>query len=184
MSPLDWIAQGVGLVATAVALWSFQQKTQRGIVCLQLISTTLFAVHFGLLGAYTGCLLNGVAAVRAALFTRLSRWRWLESPWLVGAFTAAFAGVYLLQFTLFGTAPQTLNLLLELLPVVGMVCTTLAVRSRDAGRVRLFSLISSPLWLVYNACHLSAGGVITETLSLISILTAMWRLDRTAKEKF
>ena len=23
MSPLDWIAQGVGLVATAVALWSF-----------------------------------------------------------------------------------------------------------------------------------------------------------------
>ncbi len=60
-----------------------------------------------------------------------------------------------------------------------MITTTFAFRQKEGKRVRLLSLLNSPLWLVYNALNESIGGAITEVFCLISIGIGYIRHDRT-----
>ena len=71
-----YIAQAVGIVAMTVAFISFQQKTQKGIVAIQMLSSGLWTVHLYLLGAYTGCLLNFMAVIRDAIFAQRNKYPW------------------------------------------------------------------------------------------------------------
>ena len=48
--------------------------------------------------------------------------------------------------------------------------------------IRICSLFVSPLWLVYDAIQLSAAGVLCETLTIISIIIALFRFRQKKKE--
>ncbi len=177
------IAQSIGIVAMVVAISSFQQRTQKRIVLFQLVSSVLFCTHFLMIGALTGGILNGIGMVRAAIFAKRDTKRWAASPVWIYIFTGIFIVVYGLNFTVFGVAPTWQNFVLELLPVLGMVATTVAFRMEKAAHVRVLSLISSPLWLVYNVLQGSLGGVLTESFSLTSIVIGMVRLDIQTKDR-
>ena len=62
------IGQIISIIAMVIAILSYQAKRQRTFAGVQLVSTTLFAVSFLLLGATTGALLNFIAAVRALIY--------------------------------------------------------------------------------------------------------------------
>ncbi|MBQ6823057.1 MAG: YgjV family protein [Clostridia bacterium] len=176
MTPIKLIAQIISIIAMCIALLSFQQKKQSRILVMQFCSGTLFTVHFFLLGAWTGCLLNLVGIFRAAVFANRSK-KWASHiAWPI-LFCLLFAGIYVLNFTLLGLTPTLPNLLIELLPTLGMFATTISFRMEKASQVRAFSLISSPLWFTYNAINLSIGGMLTELFTLISILVGILRLD-------
>lgn len=176
MKPIDIIAQIISIIAMAIALLSFQQKTQKRIVLMQFCSSSLFVIHFFMIGAITGCLLNAIGIVRAFIYSKKGQ-KWADHILWPVLFVVAFFGVYALNFTVLGLEPTLGNLLLELLPTLGMVATTVSFRMEKASRVRIFSLISAPLWLTYNAFNLSIGGILTEVFSLISILIGILRLD-------
>ena len=159
-------AQLIGIVASAVAILSFQNKTQKKIVLFQLASTTLFCIHFTMLGAYSGAILNAVAAVRSLVFSQKEK-KWAQSRvWLV-VFAAASVAVGVLT----GGGEGWLCVL----PVVGMLFTTAAFWIEDAEKVRWVALPSSPCWLIYNVIHGSIAGVITESFAMGSILVAQLR---------
>ena len=164
-----------------IAILSFQQKTQKRILLMQFCSSTLFTLHYGLIGAAMGCILNGIGIVRAAIFAQRNTKKWAASPVWIPVFIALFVGTYALNFTVLGKEATVRNLLLEVLPVIGMTATTISFRMEKAGQVRLFSLISSPMWLIYNVCSGSLGGSITEIFSLCSIFIGILRLDRKRK---
>lgn len=173
-------AQTVGIFAMAFNIASYQQKTrERAIVC-QLCGGFLFSVNFFMLDAYVGGLLNLVAVVRAVIFLNKEKLKADRLPWLVG-FTIVYVLSYILTFTLFGTEPSLKNLIIELLPVVGMVATTISFRYTDAKTIRRYGLVSSPSWLVYNIANFSVGAIVCEVLSLCSILIGMFRFDRDTK---
>ncbi len=175
---MDIVAQILGLLAMTVAFLSFQQKTQKVIAVYQMVSAIFWTLHFLLLGAYTGCLLNVIGVARDAVFTQRDTKRWASHVgWFYGT-VALCALVYLLTFTAFGTEPTLPRLILELLPVIGMAASTAALRRKEARHVRLLSLISSPLWLVYDFINGSIGGTVTEVVSILSIGIGMYRLDR------
>lgn len=175
---LPEIAQLIGIAATVITILSFQQKRQKGIVFFQATSSALWCVHFLMIGAYTGGILNLVATVRNLIMTKRDKYKWTGSPLFVVLMTVLALGVYVLSFTVFKVPATRTNLVLELLPALGIVVTTLAFREKEAKKVRLMSLLNSPLWLVYNACNRSIGGVITETFCLISIGIGYLRHDR------
>ena len=175
---INIIAQILGILAMTVAFISFQQKTQKYIVTLQFVSASLWTVHFFLLGAYTGCLLNLIAMLRDIVFSQRDKHKWATHiGWFIATVSLCF-GVYILTFTVFGKEPSAINFIIELLPVIGMAATTTANRQKEARHVRLFSLMSCPLWLIYDFVNHSIGGTITEVFSIISIVLAMLRLDR------
>ena len=100
-----------------------------------------------------------------------------ESRWWLLVFTLVSVAVYICSFTLFGTEPTLPNFVIELLPVIGMVVSTVGFSLGDAGGIRRLALIVSPLWLVYNCINFTLGGIICETISLISIVSGALRLD-------
>ena len=177
MEPRELFAQAVGLIAMAFNIFSYQQKSRRGVITCQLGGALLFCVNFLLLGAYVGGILNAVAAVRAVVFLNKEKLHADGPVWLAG-FTAVYLLSYVLTFTLFGKEASALNLIVEFLPVIGMTATTLSFRLTDAKAIRRYGLISSPSWLVYNIANVSIGAIVCEVLSLGSICLGMWRLDR------
>lgn len=179
MSVKDWIAQGLGIVGMILVFLSFQQKKRVRILLLQTCSSFIFFIHFTLLGAYIGGILNLIASVRALIFSQRDK-KWAAHPFWVWFFILLCAGVYAVT-TLTQDSLTLGHALLELLPVLGMAATTFSFRMKSAALVRRFSIISSPLWLVYNIASGSVGGTITESVSLISILIGILRLDRKKK---
>ena len=170
-------AQAIGIIAMAFNTLSYQQKNRSTVIAMQMIGTFLFCINFYMLGATMGCILNALAAFRALIFLNKEKVHADHWGWFVG-FLAVYALSYVMTFTVFGTEPTLRNLILEFLPLIGMVAITISFRLSDAKAIRKYALISSPCWLIYNIANFSIGAIICEVLSLCSILIGMLRLDR------
>ena len=181
MTP-EIIAQGIGIFAMVFNIFSYQQKNQKTVILFQLFGGMLFGIHYWMLGAVVGALMNVIAVIRAIVFIFKERLRADHIAWTVG-FIAVFLASYVMTFTVFGKAPTLPNLLLEFLPVIGMTALTIGFRCRDAKAIRQFGLISSPAWLIYNIANLSIGAICCEAISLISIVVGMLRLDGKKKSE-
>ena len=166
------IAQIIGFFGLVCCMTAYQMKTQKKIVTVQIISCTFFTAHFLMLGAYTGALMNFIAAVRSVVFANKDK-KWAKSNWWIVFFSAVC--IVAVAFTWEGAK--------SLLPMIGMVCTTVSWGIEKASLVRLISLPSSPVWIVYNIMSKSMAGVLTEVLVMCSIITAMIRLDLPKKKQ-
>lgn len=173
----QFIAQFIGIVAMAFNILSFQQKKQKSVILFQFLGATLFSVNFFMLSAPVGGILNTIAALRALIFINKKKMKADHILWLWG-FVAVFFISYALSFTVFGTEWNVKNAIIEFLPVIGMTATTISFRLSGAKQIRLFGLISSPSWLIYNIVNFAIGGIVCETLSLISIVIGLIRFDR------
>lgn len=176
MSTLEIIAQIVGFVGLGLNLASFQQKDQKKLIVIQFFGAAVFAVHFGLLGAVSGCILNVVGIARAFVYSNKPK-KWASSPVWLPVFIGLYFVCYALSFLVFGTLPTFKNFVIELLPVIGMTSLNVGYTMKRASHVRLTGLICSPSWLIYNAFKNSWPGVLVEILSIISILIGIFRLD-------
>lgn len=166
------IAQIIGFFGLICCMTAYQMKTQKKIVTVQIVSCTFFTIHFLMLGAYTGALMNFIAAVRSVVFANKDK-KWGKSNWWIVFFSLVC--IVAVAFSWEGAK--------SLLPMAGMVLTTISWGIEKANLVRLISLPSSPLWIVYNFISSSMAGVLTEVFVMISIITAMIRLDIPKKTK-
>ncbi|MBQ4120119.1 MAG: YgjV family protein [Clostridia bacterium] len=177
MKPIEIIAQIIGIIAMMFNILSYQGKKQRTVITLQLFGATLFAINFMLLGATIGGILNILGAVRAIVFIFKDKLKANKISWLI-AFTASYITVYILNFTVFGKEATTFNLIIEILPVIGMLALNIGFRLKDSANIRKCGLISSPAWLIYNIAAGSWGAIICETFTLFSIFIGMLRHDK------
>ncbi|MBE7036703.1 MAG: YgjV family protein [Ruminococcaceae bacterium] len=164
------MAQVIGIIAFCLAVWSFQQNEHKKIVLLQLLANLCFTVHYFMLAAYTGALLNSIGFARSIVFIFKDK-KWASSNWWLVFFSLVCvgAGVY------------TWNGPLTLLPMSAMILTTVAFGISNPKITRLLSFPSSPLWLIYNLVNQSWGGVLTECFNMGSIIIGMLRFDRKKK---
>lgn len=170
MTPFEIVTQGVGVCATILAIISFQQKTQRGIVFFQLLNNILWTAHFLMLGAWAGGMLNAIGIFRGLVFVNRTDKKWAQSPVWYGVFTLAFTAAAIFSWRQGDGA-------LALLPLAGMLFTTVSLALRDPFRVRVVSFFSSPCWLTYNAINASLPGVFTEAFMMCSIIVGILRID-------
>ena len=180
MKPIEIIAQIVGILAMLFNILSYQGKKQKTVIALQLIGGALFAVNFLMLGALVGGILNILATIRAVVFLFKEKLKADRLPWLI-SFITAYIAVYVLNFTLFGKEPTAFNLIVEVLPVIGMLALNIGFMLKNASDVRKCGLVSSPAWLIYNIIVGSWGAIACEALTLISIFVGMLRYDNKAK---
>ena len=175
------IAQALGIVAMVIACSSFQAKKQKTILTMQTISTSIFTVHFLMLGALCGSLLNFVAMLRASVYSRVTKNKWAAHPVWIWVFSVLSVGVYAANFLLFDADFTLRNALVELLPTTAMVFTCFSMRFKEASKVRLGQLVSSPFWLTYNVFNHYVGGILTEVIASLSVIIGILRLDRKKK---
>lgn len=173
---IEIIAQGISLIGMAINVLSFQRKEQRQIVFMQLIGSTFFGISYIMIGAYVGGLLNVVSMIRAVAYWQRERFRAEKIYWVYGVGVASLC-VYALSFAVFGTEPSVKNLIIELLPAIAMVLSTVGFYLGSARAVRFIGITASPLWLVYNLFNFNIGGIIAECIALVSIIIGILRYD-------
>ncbi len=176
------VSQILGLVGMTLNLISFQLREQKKLIRLQFFSSIIFTIHYFMLGATMGCILNSLGICRAYIFSH-KEYAWARKKGWLPLFITAYAVVYGLTFTLFGLEPTAYHLLIELLPAIGMTATTIGFYLEDATKVRLLSLMNAPTWLVYNILSHSIGGSLTEIFCLISVIVGIVRLDIRKKDQ-
>lgn len=177
MKHIEIIAQIIGIIAMLCNILSYQGKKQKMIILLQLFGGILFAVNFLLLGATVGGILNIIAAFRAIVYLYKDKFRADKIIWLV-MFSLSYITVYVLNFTLLGKEPNLFNLVIEFLPIIGMLAINIGFMLKKASDVRKCALVGSPAWLIYNISAGSIGAIICEAFSLVSIFVGILRHDR------
>lgn len=157
------VVQGLGGLAAAVGLGSFQAARRRRVILLQVVACGLWAVHFTALGAYAGAWFNLLALVRGLLALAAERDGRLRR--LVLLFIPAAWGLAL------ATAEGPTDLLLP----VALTLTTLAQWASRLVSLRLLMLFSSAPWLAYSLLAGSWGGIANESLNVASSLIGLFR---------
>ena len=160
------VIQGIGFAAVLLFLLSFQIKSNKKLFLFQLLGSALFCLQFFLLGAYSGAISLIAIMCRNALLMKVRDWPWVKSKKTLAVFLVVFAGIS--AFTWEG--------LYSLLPLYAMLGTTISYWTDNAQKIRLGILIFDvPGWLIYDFIVGSWGGMLNETITLISVLVSIWR---------
>ncbi len=162
----DIAVQAIGFAGVALNVVAFQCKKHKNVMLFKSSNELAFAVQYILLGAYTGAALNGVSIVRNLVFARLVEKKRSTLPFQI-LFSVFFAAVSI--FTWKGP--------LDALVIISKVLSTFSYGMSDTGKVRLLSVPVSITWLVYNASAGSLAGIICEAFTLVSLVSAMIRID-------
>lgn len=164
---MNIIIQGVGFLALLFVILSFQ-KNKRGLILLYLvIAQTIFAIHFGLLEAWTAVVINVIAAIRTYIFYAKDTQKWAKSAlwYYFFIFTFGFAGFIVWE----GYH--------SLLPISAVIIDTFAQWKKDTKSIRFIMLMPRPLWFIYNFIVGSQAGMITEVIIVFSIVLGILRFD-------
>ena len=160
------IVQGIGFVAVAAFILSYQIKSNRRLFLLQLIGSALFCLQFFLLDAFSGCLSLAVNILRNALMMKYNDWEWVRRKGCPVIIAALFTAV--LFFTWNGPV--------SLLAFAASVSSTFVYWTNSPRKIRMVNLIcASPCWLIYDVIVHSWGGLLSESITLISILVSVFR---------
>ncbi len=173
------VGQVIGILALCVTIICYQFNSQKKILIMQILASVLFTVNLALLGGISGALLNIHGICRALVFYQRGRRKWADSRFWVGFFIAAGAAC----------VAATYQSLLDILPLIGTVFTTIALYMTDPRKIRLTTIPSPPCWFIYHLSNGNIGGVLNEIFVISSIIVAMLRYDfkksggKTKKEK-
>lgn len=160
----QFITHAIGFLATALQIGSFQCKSSRNLIIIQLCGNTAFLIHMFMLGAYSGCVNLVISVIRYFIFACRKPWAyWKGWPWLLVA--ANILGTILTWENMF-----------SVLPCIAVISLTIAGWSRNGKKIRLASLfVVSPAWLIYEIYAGSYAGIITELISMGSVVVSVLR---------
>ena len=161
------IGQGFGLVAVILGFISFQVKTARKLLVIQTFTCLVFTLHYFLLGATPAGVLNLVGLIRNLVYYHKEKNRYLEkySPY-------AFALIMLVLGLLSWKGAHSI------LVVAGLVINTVCLSFKDPQNIRKSILVTSPMVLVYDVFELSVGGMIYESVVIVSSLIGLLRFRK------
>jgi hypothetical protein len=160
------LAQLIGFGGTALTIIAYQQNKRKNILLCTVISASLFTIHFILLGAYTGAIMNLLAGLRSLVFMNNTK-KWARSK--------AWVAVFMIVYTVACIA--TWDKWYSVLPLIAMLLTTISNWMQSEKKIRFLTFPNSPCWLVYNILNGSVAGIITEIFVMSSLIIAIIRFD-------
>ncbi len=160
------IIQLIGFLGLAMSIVAFQFKTHRRIVLCKMTSELFFALQYVLLGAWTAAVLDCLSVVRNLLFVHRAKKNLSTLPVIVGF--GAFVVI---------TGFFTFDGLFSLLPIGSKLLTTVSYGIKNEKWLRIITLPSCIMWIIYNLSVGSLAGAITDVLTLGSLLIAMYKFD-------
>ena len=161
------IVQGVGYLALLFVLLSFQGRKRVQILLAMLTGVLLFVLHYSLLHAWTGALMNAIEASVVFVSFKKEKSTWANNKlWLY-----VFISLYVLA------AALTVKNPVDVLPIIAQISGAIAVWQTNPRSIRFIMLIPRPLWFVYNLAVGSQAGAVAEVFMLSSVLAGIVRYD-------
>lgn len=160
------ITQMIGIIAVIAFIISYQLHSNRALFLFQLIGSALFSLQFLLLGAASGCLSLLLNILRSAMLMKYREWKWVRWKGWPAIYCAAFACI--LFFTWAGPV--------SILAFTASAVSTVLYWTDNAQKIRAANLFcASPYWLLYDIYVGTIGGIVNESITLVSIIVSIAR---------
>ncbi len=161
------LIQGIGFLALIFVILSFQKKKRVTILLLMFVGLLLFVVHYSLLKAWIGALMNLIEVCVVFVSYKKETEKWAKQKFWPYIFIACYIAVGLF------TAKTTT----DFLPIIAQIFGAIAVWQKNPKTIRFIMLIPRPLWFFYNFIVGSYAGMLTELFILTSVLVGIIRFD-------
>lgn len=180
---MEYIIQGISIAGMACHISSFQIKKNSMLFFMQTLGSLLFLIHYILLGASTGAIMNLIGVIRGVVFLQGKKFR---KPWmLVSLCILTIAGVLVTwngSFT--NIFPLDMSVWYNIFPLVAMLASTVAMHLDNGKVIRLAQLfVASPGWITYNIIVGSIGGTLCEAFIMTSTIISFIRYGVNGFEK-
>lgn len=159
------IGQLMGGVAVCFGFISYQMRTQKTLMLAQLATAIAFCVHYGLIGALSGLVMNILCVIRNIVYCSKDKSPLLAGKWVSVFFAVVFGVAGLLSWQGYYSAFM----------VLGQVISTVCMSFSNPQSIRKGILVASPLVLIYNLFVFSIGGVVYESVVIVSSVIGMIR---------
>ncbi len=169
---VDILIQIIGFLGLALSIIAFQFKKHKQIVLCKMSSELTFALQYILLGAWTGAVLDFISVIRNLLFLRLVKKGRSTTPVII------IFGLFVIATGFF-----TYDGIFSLMPIGSKLLTTVSYGMKNEKWLRLITLPSCVLWIIYNVSVCSIAAVLTDSITLISLLIAMYKFDIKGNQK-
>ena len=166
-----FIGQIFGGVAVLLGFLSFQMKTQKQLLLMQTITGAVFCLHYGLIGATVGMVLNIIGIVRNACYFYRNE-KGVKAPWLPVLF-AVIMGV---------AGIVTWEAWYSVFCLLGLVINTVCLSLPSPQSVRKSILVTSPMVLTYDVFVRSVGGIVYESVVILSSIIGIYRAKTDCKQ--
>lgn len=181
------IPQIVGITGTVLYILCFQLKQRLGIILMNAASRVLFVIQYCLLGAFAGAILDILGITAAFVATKKDKEFFKKHSLLIFLLTVAviIAGGALSVILAFKATTEAITpwaIILSILPSVGVLLHSSAFFLSEERKIRILSFLGSPFWLVYNLASKAYGSAVGDTLSMVSIVSAMIRYRKNGKQ--
>ena len=171
-STTQLVAKILGFVGTVIVVIGMQQKKYKHIVICKIGNELFSAIHYLLLGGYTGMLANFASCLtNGCYYFRIKK----------GKTTLPFQIVFATMFVIIGALSW--HGPISIFVVLAKLISSVALGIKNPRIIRMLNLISNPCWLIYNIYVGSIAGMGTDTLVTISVLIAVIRLDIFSKKE-
>ncbi|MBE7035893.1 MAG: YgjV family protein [Ruminococcaceae bacterium] len=165
---MEKIAFVIGIIAVILYLSCYQQKKRSRIILFNATSRVLYIIQYILLGAFEGATLDILGTISSVLAQKKN------TPFIKKNMKWFIVGLNLL---IIGAGLPLYKNIFSLFPLIGVILHTDAFWMDDEKRIRQISLAGSPFWLIYNFVNQAYGSCVGDVLSIISLVTAMFRYD-------
>lgn len=164
------LGQLFGLVAVLFGFVSFQMKAQKPLLIVQTATSTAFVLHYLLIGAYSGMIVNVLGIFRNLAYYHR------DKPIFSGKKCPIFFAV------LIGLAGLlTWQGYESIFVILGVGINTLCLAFTDTQKTRASILVSSPLVLVYDVLVGAIGGAVYESVVIVSSIIGILRFRKTSR---
>ncbi len=166
------LGQILGFVAIILGFLTFQMKSRDKLVLIQIAATFAFVLHYLLIGAYSGMALNAVAMVRNIVFYYIGKNK--PVPQVCSILFAVLLGVM---------GIVSWHAWYSVFSVAGLLINSYCMSFSDPQKIRKSILVASPLVLIYNCFVFSIGGIIYESIAVISSVIGIVRTHKADASK-
>ncbi len=157
------VIQAIGVVAMILTIGCYQFKKRAHILLAQYLGNALWCIHYFFLGAYTALIMNALNVFRGIIYS-------LDKKW---AKHYAWVFLFAILSTILGII--TFDKWFSVLPIIGTVIATFALKISHENTLRKVYIISVPPWICYNLLAKSYPGAISSLFTMISLVVAIIR---------
>ncbi len=161
------IGQAIGIVGTIATFISYQVNTKRQVLFIQTLATLLTCVSYFFLGATSGFALNIVCVVRNVLFY------YQKGSSKANTITAVILAVIMVVLGAFSWQG-----IVSLLIIIALAVNTIFLSLPKPQTLRKSIIFTSSLILIYNVFVFSIGGIINESIAIISSIIGIIRFKK------
>ena len=196
MNFFDIFVQLIGFIAITMNILSVQFNSHWMIMLFKSLGSFMFCLQYLLLGAFTGMIMEVVGVIRNFVFAHNVKNNKSNKKWMIFfSVITIFSGVITTILTWSATLTvlsrlssnsTTLNViavLISTLSISAKLLSTIGYGIKNPHVIRMINLPSSFMWIIYNSIVSSLAGIVSDSMSIVSIIIAEIRFKKKPQDK-